>query len=262
MVNKVIILGAGAAPGVPSLGWGFGNCSPENPKNTRMRTSTYVEYKGVKLLIDTDPDLRTQLINQNIRNIDGVLYTHYHADHLHGIDDLREINRISGQSLNFYAGKYTLKEIKQRFDYLIASGKEISNIIRSPSLIANQVTANHPFYIRNVKITPIKLLDHCRECYGYVFDDGVYVHVADFKKLASSAYEMIKVRPKVMTLPLTNIVGAVQHASLEEVLQVAERVKPEKVILNHMSSECDFDHVNDITPDYIRPAYDNMVVEF
>ena len=154
MKNKLIILGSGAAPGVPSLGSGFNQCNPENLKNIRMRTSTYLEFSGIKLLIDTSPDLRTQLINQNIRDIDGVLYSHSHADHLNGIDDLREINRINRQSLNFYAGKQTTKDIQKRFSYLIASKKTTNNVILRPSLVANVVKANHPFYIlhRNCSI--------------------------------------------------------------------------------------------------------------
>lgn len=262
MDNKVIILGSGAAPGVPSLGLGFNDCNPENPKNVRLRTSTYLEYRGIKLLIDTGPDMRAQLIAQNIRNVDGILYTHSHADHLHGIDDLREINRINCQSLNFYAGKYTMEKIEHRFDYLISSKKIINNVIQRPSLVENIVKANHEFYIKDVKIVPIKMLNHCTECYGYVFDDGEYVHIADFKFLADSAFKMIKKQPKLMVIPLTTIKGEIQHAGLEEVMDVVEKIKPQKVIINHMTNECDYDYVNELTPSFVRPAYDNMVVEF
>lgn len=262
MKNKLIILGSGAAPGVPSLGTGFNQCNPENLKNIRMRTSTYLEFSGIKLLIDTSPDLRTQLINQNIRDIDGVLYSHSHADHLNGIDDLREINRINRQSLNFYAGKQTTKDIQKRFSYLIASKKTTNNVILRPSLVANVVKANHPFYIKGVKIVPIKMVGHCPECLGYVFNDGEYVHIADFKILASSAYKMILKRPKLMTLPLTNIRGAVQHADLGEIMECVEKINPESVIINHMSNECDYDEVNRLTPENVRPAYDNLIVEF
>ena len=262
MRNRIVILGAGAAPGVPALGTGWGSCNPENLKNNRLRTTTYIEYRGIKLLIDTCPDLRTQLINQNIRDIDGVLYTHCHADHLHGIDDLREINRISRQSLNFYAGRLTTKQIKRRFDYLIASSKKVNNVIRKASLIPNLIKANQPFYIKGVKITPIKMKDHCPECLGYVFDDGVYVHIADFKSLPPSAYKMIACRPKLMTIPLTTLKGEVQHASLQEVLQVINKINPEKVIINHMTNECDYDTVDTLTPENVRPAYDNLIIEF
>lgn len=262
MENKLIILGSGAAPGVPSLGTGFGRCNPENPKNVRTRASTYLEYKSVKLLIDTGPDMRAQLIAQNIRNVDGILYSHAHADHLHGIDDLREINRINRQSLDVYAGKYTMKEIKHRFDYLIASKKVANNVILRPSLVMNVIKANKPFYVKGVKVVPVKLLKHCAECYGYVIDDGEYVHIADFKVLADSAFKMIKKRPKLMVLPLTTPEGAVQHASLDELMRVIERVQPEKVIINHMANECDYDKINELTPPFVRPAYDNMVIEF
>lgn len=261
-MNQLIILGSGAAPGVPSLGLGWNKCNPENLKNNRMRTTTCLEYNGIRLLIDTSPDLRTQLINQNIRNIDGVLYTHAHADHLHGIDDLREINRINCQSLNFYAGKITTKKIDHRFNYLIASKRTANNVISRPSLVANVVKANHPFYIKGVKITPIKMVDHCSECLGYIFDDGEYVHIADFKFLASSAYKMITKRPKLMIIPLTTIKGEVQHASLVEVLEVIKKINPEKVIINHMTNECDYDEVDRLTPENVRPAYDNMIIEF
>ena len=115
MSAKVIILGAGAAPGVPSLSLGWGNCDPDNSKNLRTRTSTYVEIDGCRFLIDTDPNLREQLIAGQIRALDAVLYTHAHADHVHGIDDLREINRISRQSLNIYAGRQTQKYIRPNF---------------------------------------------------------------------------------------------------------------------------------------------------
>ena len=262
MRNRIVILGAGAAPGVPSLGMGWGSCNPENPKNIRMRTSTYLEYRGIKLLIDTSPDLRTQLINQNIRDIDGVLYTHSHADHLHGIDDLREINRISRQSLNFYAGRLTTAQIARRFDYLIATRKQVNNVIRKASLVPNIIKANRPFYIKGVKITPIKMKDHCPECLGYVFDDGEYVHIADFKSLPPSAYKMITQRPRLLVMPLTTIKGEVQHAGLDEVLQVLKRINPKKAIVNHMTNECDYDTIDSLTPENVRPAYDNLIIEF
>lgn len=258
---KVIILGSSAAPGVPSLSRGWGLCDSHNPKNARTRTSTYVEINGVKILIDTSADIRMQLVKHDIRNVDGILYTHNHADHVNGIDDLREINRINCKSLNFYAGLHTVRSIKKRFGYLIASPKKIKDIVRQPSLIANVVKANHSFYIKDVKITPIKMKDHCPECLGYVFNDGEYVHVADFKSLAESAYKMIIVRPKLMVMPLTTIKGEVQHASLDEVLKCVERINPEKVVINHMTNECDYDNINKLTPDNVEAAFDNMIIE-
>lgn len=262
MSGKVIILGAGAAPGVPSLCMGWGNCNPENPRNRRIRTSTYVEINGVKFLIDTCPNLREQLVDNQIKALDAVLYSHAHADHLHGIDDLREINRISCDSLNIYAGAVTLKRIKHCFAYLIAKPNQVKNVVRMPSLVPNLIKANHPFYVKGVKVMPIKLLQHCPECLGYVFNDGEYVHIADFKMIAESAFERITVKPKLMVMPLTTPYGQIQHAGLDEVLGYIDRIKARHVVLNHMASECDYDEIMQMTPENVEPAYDGMTIEF
>lgn len=145
-MTKVTVLGAGAAPGVPSLSCGWGDCNPENAKNLRTRTSTYYNFNGTAILIDTSPDLRLQLIRHQIKRLDGVLYTHTHADHLHGIDDLREINRINNNSLNFYAKGDVVETICQRFPYLIASPGCVNNVMRQPSLISNEIEHNKAFF--------------------------------------------------------------------------------------------------------------------
>ena len=87
------------------------------------------------------------------------------------------------------------------------------------------------------------------------------MHIADFKALAGSAYKQILKRPKLLTLPLTTINGERQHASLSEAMSVIETIKPERVLLNHMTNECDYDYINSITPDYVQPAYDNLIIE-
>lgn len=260
MSAKVIILGAGAAPGVPSLSLGWGNCDPDNPQNLRTRTSTYVEIDGCRFLIDTDPNLREQLIAGQIRALDAVLYTHAHADHVHGIDDLREINRISRQSLNIYAGRQTLKYIRHNFGYLIAKPNQVKNVVRMPSLIPNQVKGNQPFYVGRIKITPIKLLQHCPECLGYVFNDGEYVHIADFKRIAESAFKMVTRRPKLLVMPLTTPYGQIQHASLDEVLGYIKRFNPERAVLNHLASESDYAEISAAVPENVSVAYDGMTI--
>lgn len=262
MSNKVIFLGSGAAPGVPSLCMGYGWCNPNNPKNNRRRTSTYVEYEGVKLLIDTSPDLRLQLIDNDIHTLDGVLYTHTHADHLHGIDDLREINRATRCSLNFYATKKTLSTIKKRFAYLISNPKKTADVVRRPSLIANAIKQNEDFFINNLKITPLKQLGHNIETVGFSFNDGDLVYISDFKTLAGSVFKMIKKRPSLLVMPLTTPHGQAYHAGLDEVLSYIKKINPQKAIINHMASECDYEAIENATPENITPAYDNMIVEF
>jgi len=260
MSKKIIILGAGAAPGVPSLSMGWQDCNPDNPKNKRLRTSVYYEIDGSKILLDTSPDLRLQLIENNIRKLDGVLYTHVHADHLHGIDDLREINRISLNSLNIYGTSEVLNVIRQRFSYLIAEPDHPKDCIRQPSLVANEVNHNEPFFIGKAKITPIKLLGHNAPTTGYVFNDGEIVHIADFRAIDNSGWAQIKRRPKMLVIPLTTPYAQRFHAGLDEVLACIEKINPEQAIINHMASECDYDAVDRQTPDNVTPAYDNMTV--
>lgn len=260
MSGKVIILGAGAAPGVPSLSMGWGDCNPDNPKNRRLRTSVYYELNGSKILVDTSPDLRLQLVNNNIRHLDGVLYTHVHADHLHGIDDLREINRISRGSLNIYGTSEALDVIRNRFSYLIADPNQPNDCVRQPSLIANDIEHNEAFFIGETKITPIKLLGHNAPTTGYVFNDGEIVHIADFRAIDDSGWEQLKRRPRLLIIPLTTPYAQRFHAGLEEVLACIEKINPQQAIINHMASECDYDAINRQTPDYVTPAYDDMTI--
>ena len=117
-MTKVVFLGSGAAPGVPTISRGWGDCDPNNPKNVRTRTTTYYEVNGVKILVDTSPDLRQQMLNNNVRAVDYVLYTHSHFDHVSGVDELREINRITCKPIAVFASKESMSEIKRKYGYI------------------------------------------------------------------------------------------------------------------------------------------------
>ena len=264
-MSKIVILGSGAAPGVPSLAAGWGACNPNNPKNRRRRTSTYVEIDGVKILIDTSPDIHWQLLDNNIRHVDAVLYTHAHADHLHGIDDLRDLNRISRQSLDIFASKETANDIKSRFPYLVCDKEHPNDPNYQPSLVLNEVEHSKPFYVNGVKIVPIKLEGHPLLSNGYIFNDGELVYIADCNEISQESLRLIEKNPKLMVMPLTVIKSnwiKPYHMGLEKLLEYVNIIRPCKTIINHMASECDYDNVNNLTPENVYPAYDNMVVEF
>ncbi|MBQ8870143.1 MAG: MBL fold metallo-hydrolase [Alphaproteobacteria bacterium] len=264
MDNKLIILGSGAAPGVPSLASGWGSCNPKNPKNRRRRTGTYVEIAGVKFLIDTSADIHWQLMDNDIRYVDAVLYTHAHADHLHGIDDLRDLNRISKMPLDLYANIDTIQDIKTRFSYLVCDKEHPNNPLFKPSLILNPVEHGNPFYIKGVKIVPIDLFGHPVHSNGYIFNDEL-VYIADCLQIGDESLRLIKTNPKLMVMPLTILETKWEkpyHMGLEKMLEYVNVVKPCKCILNHMATECDYDNVNNLTPENVFPAYDNMVIKF
>lgn len=260
-MSKVIILGAGAAPGVPSLSYGWGDCNPKNPKNVRSRTSVYYDFDGTHILIDTSPDLRLQLLNNNIKHLDGVLYTHKHADHLHGIDDLREINRIMLKNINIYAQADTMMGIRERFSYMLTQPDHVNNVIRRPSLIPNQIEWGKTFIIKNISIMPFELSGHNAVSTGYILNGGEIIHISDFKFIPEDSLNLIKRRPKLLIIPLTTPFGQPFHAGLEEVLSYIEKINPEHAIINHMAAECDYDAINKQTPDNVEAAYDNMVIE-
>lgn len=261
-MTRAVFLGAGASPGVPSLSCGWGACNPNNPKNIRRRTSTFYEINGVKILIDTSPDLRMQLLDNQITELDGICFTHAHSDHLYGIDELREINRITCKPLDVFATDVTMKEIKKRFTYLLLDKKQDDFYFSRPGLLPHVIKPNHEFYIKGIKIMPLKLLGHNMPSFGYILNDEI-VHIADFKYLANSAEEQIgRIKAKLMVLPLTIVDHHRYHIGLEEALEYIAKFKPEQVILNHMASECDYDYVNLHTPENVMPAYDNLKVEW
>ncbi len=255
---KITILGSGAAPGVPSIAGGWGNCNPDNPKNRRLRTSVCIEYENIRILVDTSPDLREQLLTSNIQHIDSIIYTHAHADHLHGIDELREINRAELSSINFYASAETTEVINSRFPYLLVSKEHMNNVITRPSLVANIIKPYQSFFIRNLKITPIQLLGHNMPTTGYLFNDGEIVYISDYRAIEEQAFSYIHQPVKLMIVPLTTPEGSKYHASLKEIISDIDQIKPQHVIINHMAIECDYDQINQITPHYVEPAYDGM----
>ncbi len=257
---KVVVLGSGAAPGVPCVAKGWGRCDSSNSKNRRRRTSTYIEYNQTKIVIDTSPDLRWQMLDNNIKNLDGVLYTHHHADHLHGIDDLREINRITQKSLNFYANKDTYDIICHRFPYLITSSNKAIDAQKQPSLCPNLIEYYVPFYINDLKITPIKLLGHNICSTGYVFNDGDIVYIADYRYIEDEALKHINKDVKLMILPLTTPYQNTYHAGIEDVLLDIKKINPQRAVINHMAIESDYLEVQNMTPDNVEPAYDNLTI--
>ena len=129
---RITILGSGPSSGVPVVGLGWGNCDPINPKNRRLRSSIIIKGGDAQVLVDTSPDLREQLLKNNISRLDAVLFTHAHADHVNGIDDLRGINRAMNAPIPGYADKKTLIELKKRFSYVLEPLPENSNYYYKP----------------------------------------------------------------------------------------------------------------------------------
>ncbi len=255
---KITILGSGAAGGVPMISLGWGACDPANPRNRRRRQSILVEQEGCALLVDTSPDLREQLLDAKLRRLDGVLFTHAHADHLHGIDDLREVNRAMGAPIPVWASADTLAVIRERFGYVFTGFPEgRPRTVYRPWLEPNAIEG--PFQVGPIPVTPF-LQDHG---YGQVtlgFRFGRAAYSTDLVGLPEDSLA----RLDGLDLWVVDCLMEQEHethANLTKVLGWVARLRPKRTVLVHMSPRLDYATLAAKLPEGIVPGYDGMVLE-
>lgn len=255
---KFRILGCGSAGGVPMISRGWGNCSPNNPKNRRLRTSLLLRHGDMNVLFDTGPDLREQLLSARVRSLDAVLYTHEHADHTHGIDDLREINRAMMKSVPVYANATTLKLLKERFGYVFKPVDVNKEPFYHPWLEPNLIIPGEAFYIKDLKVIPFSQDHEWTTSLG--FRIGNFGYSTDVVHLYESALSVLKGVD-------TWVVGCLSekdhpsHASVRQVLEWVDIIKPRRTILTHMSIGLDYDALRRKLPAGIEPGYDGLEFE-
>jgi phosphoribosyl 1,2-cyclic phosphate phosphodiesterase len=253
------ILGCGGAAGVPMISKGWGLCDPNNPKNRRMRTSALLETPNGNILIDTGPDLRQQLINANVRQISAILYTHEHADHTHGIDDIREINRINKKPIQIYGNQETMDLLKQRFSYAFDDFANEETVIFRPWLKQNVINEDDEINLCGLNIKAIGVNHGFLDALGFRFDDFAYI--TDAVKIYENGFKNLY-GLKTLFLGCMTMQKHITHADLDLVLKWVEKLKPEMTYLTHMSAGMDYDKLCEILPDNIRPCYDGLVVNF
>lgn len=259
------ILGCGSSGGVPRLsdtpGGNWGNCDPDNPKNRRLRCSLLVTRTGpqgqTRVLIDTTPDMRQQLIDAGVGSLDAVVYTHAHADHTHGIDDLRMVVFNMRQRLAVYADHPTTDAIKDRFGYAFVQPEGSSY-----PPICDLKLIDGPFEITGaggaIPFSAIIPVRHgAMPTVGFRIADAAYVpDVADFPDEAW---------PHMQNLTLW-IIDALRrdphptHAHLARTLDWIDQVKPTQAVLTNMHNDLDYDTLAAETPDHIQPAYDGLTL--
>lgn len=261
MTNKAIILGCGDSAGVPSitykgeLDWGF--CDPQNPKNSRLRPSLYVEYKGLRLVIDTGPDFRQQYIQNHLSGIDAVLLTHAHSDHIVGLDELRQLYFSNGhQSIPAYMTKETFDDLQGSFHYLFHQNQ--NHAIYPQILKAHCIDGD--FIINNHRIG-VYSYDHGNmKTVGFRFGDLAYM--TDFKTLSASILDQLK-GIKIWIVDCVASDGPrPTHSHLEQTLDYINSVKPETAILTHMGKTMDYDRIQGILPHHIQVGYDGLTIQF
>lgn len=254
----ITILGCGSSGGVPRLGGNWGACDPNNPKNARRRCSILVERAGdegtTSVLIDTTPDLRSQLLSTGTGRLDGVLYTHPHADHTHGIDDLRVIVINMRQRIPVWADGPTQQSLLGSFGYAFVQpeGSPYPSILEMRT-IEGDVTVDGPG--GPITFTPL-MVDH-GAIDALAFKVGGLVYMPDVKDLSHEAWDAV-------TGCDTWIVDALRrdphptHIHFDGALEWIERAKPRHAVLTNMHVDLDYDTVEAETPDTVSAAYDGM----
>ncbi len=255
---RITILGCGGSGGVPVVGNYWGNCNPSNPKNRRLRTSILVEDGDTTLLVDTTPDMRQQLLNAGVTHLDAVLYTHSHADHVHGIDDLRPLNRVMRRDIDIHATAEILEAINRNFSYVLgpldarAKGFYYKPCVR-PRLVEG------PFSVAGIDIVPFPQ-DHGFDMttIGYRFANAAYS--TDVVELSEAAFDILA-GVDLWIVDCLRLAPHVTHTHLEKTLKWIDRVGPRRAVLTHMDQTLDYDDLMSRLPPGVEAAYDGLVLE-
>ena len=265
MTLTFTILGCGSSGGVPRPALGWGKCDPNNPKNRRRRCSLLVERHQptprepnavTRLLVDTSPDLREQLIDANVDWLDGVLYTHEHADHTHGIDDLRALVIHKRRRVDVYAEQRTIAALNDRFGYCFRTppGSEYP-----PILNERQITANQRFTIVGEggpsEVLPF-LQDHA-EIPSLGFRFGALAYSCDLKSVPAQSLTALA-DLDVWILDALRFAPHPSHFNLDEALAWIERIKPRHAVLTNLHSDLDYEALRTKLPPTVEPAFDGM----
>lgn len=252
---RVTILGCGASEGVPMITRRWGECDPKNPKNIRTRASIVVQKEETTLLVDTSPDLRSQWLASDLERPDAVLYTHDHADHTHGINDLRSFTFHDRKPMPVYGNAETLDSIHKRFSYAFPSKGPMPDIY--PPFVAPHVI-DGPFRIGQISIIPFAQDHGYSISMGYRFERVAYTTDAvDLDKAAFKTLEGVE----VWIVDCVDRQPRASHSHLAKTLEWIKRVQPQRAYLTHMNLYLDYDTLLKELPKGVEPAYDGLVID-
>ena len=253
---KITILGTGASAGVPHVGCSCAVCVSSDPRNKRRRVSIHIQQGDSAVLIDTSPDLRQQALDNHISKVDAVLYTHAHADHTHGIDDVRSYNYINQAPLPAYASAECFATLKHNFAYAFLPNTKEYGWFR-PSLVPHEVQPLVPFTAGSMTFLPFQQIHGKITSLG--FRCGDFAYSTDVNFLPEESFAALA-GVKCWVVDCLCRKPAPSHAHLDMTLEWIRRVKPERAILTHMNHEFDYEALARELPEGVEPGYDGMVV--
>lgn len=250
----VTFLGTGTSQGVPVIGCDCHICRSLDFQDKRLRSSIHIDVRGKSLVVDTGPDFRQQVLRERVKKLDAVLFTHAHKDHTAGMDDIRSYNFRQRTDMPIYGTVEVIDQLKQEFSYVFAT-KKYPGV---PSVTVNHIDKSS-FTIDDIEITPIEVMHYKLPVLGFRIDDFTYITDANY----ISEEEMKKLEgTKHLVLNALQKEEHISHFTLDEALEVIEKVKPEKAYLTHISHKLGKHRdVSRELPDNVVLAFDGLKIE-
>ncbi|MCP4521655.1 MAG: MBL fold metallo-hydrolase [Cytophagales bacterium] len=251
---EIIFLGTGTSQGVPIITCDCEVCRSEDTKDKRLRSAIYLAIDGYSFVIDSGPDFRQQMLREDIKKLDALIFTHEHKDHTAGMDDVRSYNFSQQKDMPIYALPRIISQLKQEFAYVFAA-KKYPGV---PSVEVHELE-NKPFEVEGIEFIPIEVMHYKLPIFGYRVKDFAYI--TDAKTIADTEVEKLK-GVKTLVINALQHKPHISHFTLEEALEMIEQINPEKAYLTHISHNLGFHkEVQKTLPENVFLAYDGLKIQ-
>jgi phosphoribosyl 1,2-cyclic phosphate phosphodiesterase len=252
---KITFLGTGTSGGVPMIACPCYVCASENEKDKRLRSSIMVQSNTTTLVVDTTPDFRTQMLRENIKHLDAVIFTHPHKDHIAGMDDIKAFNFFQKNPMDIYANALTQEALKREFAYVFAD-KKYPGI---PNITVNTIT-NETFTVGDIPVTPILVYHLQMPVLGFRF--GNFIYITDANRIDDSEKEKIRGSDTIVLNALRKK-EHISHFSLQEAVDLADEMKIPNAYFTHISHQLGtHEEINNELPRNRQLAWDGLKLEF
>ena len=253
-MGKLTFLGTGTSTGVPMIGCDCEVCASSDPRDKRLRASIWVEDGDTSILVDTSTDLRAQALAAKIKKLDAVFFTHHHADHVHGIDELRSFNFLQKEPIRCYGNNETLSRIERMFGYIFDNTPETGG--GKPRLSMNPL--KEAVEVGKVAVRPVPVMHGDMEIYGYLINSVAYL--TDCSKIPDASMEIIKGAETVI-LGALGLKKHSTHFTLEQAVEVIKILRPKRAYLTHLNHNIGHEAVSKTLPENVTLATDGLVIE-
>ena len=254
MKAKLTVLGSGTSMGVPTIGCDCAVCNSPDPHDRRTRPSISIEYNGKLVLIDTTPDFREQALREEIRQLDAVLYTHAHADHILGLDDVRPLSYHRPTKIPLYARPEVAVRLRSTFRYIFDADYKFGGLAQ-----VELHNIHGPIELFGARFEPIKVLHGDAEIIGFRF--GTAAYLTDFSSIPEESYAQLE-DLDILFLDALRHTPHPTHSTVKNSLEIVERVNPKRTFFTHICHDLPHEETNASFPPHVRLSYDGLKLEF